>query len=493
MCRRSANRLILERGVDLRDVQITTQQSSGPVIIINPGDRGDAMSAIMESGTPAYFSSSDGAIESVLRRRAIETSLVFNLLFEPAGLLIPDIFFFNNDFFTDHLSQGSYPLLLRAVRDGLVTPAFRNPEIATFSEALRVVQSGNIVGSYARETSDGRLTQQELAEMLDRAWLGGERKTPRFWPDNLGEAFDREATTTLLRRSVPFADEQQLEDWEATQELRAALLEMARKRSARLGGERAGLRRGELFNALGLHFGVLDDDAFVTPHELFRATLSMRDRLAARRMKLLANVVNVSYHRSQSAQFRVWHNLPSALSDVGRPLYSATDPTTPALEPAFDHVTSVPSLESLGSADTGDIINARRSDAGLWYFEARSAWIAHRSTRNLDALREATDKYAAQLRSITRRKQRQVTMRVLIAGAPALLGGLGMASLELGVSKQVFSAESFFITQVGGALAAALITYRGSERLKLSKVRVHIDPDSNIAARNLEMNIFATS
>jgi hypothetical protein len=223
------------------------------------------MSESLETGAPAYFASSDGAIESILRPTAIGTSLVFNLLFEPAGILVPDIFFFNNDFFTDHvLNYQNYPLLLRALREGLVVPAFRDRSTDEFAGTLRTLQSSGIVGAYARDHEDKLVEQQELARRLDGAWREGPAKQPRFWPDNLGEAFDKGVTATLLRPAVPFADEHRLEDWESTEELRPQLLQDARARSARLGGERAGVRRGELFNALGQHYGVVDDDGLIT-------------------------------------------------------------------------------------------------------------------------------------------------------------------------------------------------------------------------------------
>lgn len=43
---------------------------------------------------PTYFSCADGGIEHALTQAEFHNSLIHNLLFEPDGLLLPDVFFF---------------------------------------------------------------------------------------------------------------------------------------------------------------------------------------------------------------------------------------------------------------------------------------------------------------------------------------------------------------------------------------------------------------
>jgi hypothetical protein len=435
-------------------------------------------------GAAAYFSSSDGGMDDSLEEWQFSASLVYNLLFEERGLLIPDIFFFNNQFVLEHLVRHRYPLFLRALEHGLIIPAFREEGTEDFTAALEAVGGQKILGAdpalYRRIGSDPR----EIAAELDAVWRVRSRGEPRIWPPNMGQGFEKEIVRTLQQDRLSFPDEADSHRWDESSRFRGHVLEEAKRASVVIGGESAGIRRAEIWNAAGRILGMLDEgESFDKPHQLRTGVVpATRNAHKIRQVELLIDVVNMAYQRSQARQFEVLHNIPSAYSDVSTAVYGEADKVKPQSSRLFDHLVRVPSVDALLRADTGALLQVRDRDEGRDYFRARRAWLRGDrfglDIQRLDErLRDAADAYARALRTLAPAEEQSTPTRLALGGIGAfgLLGA--MATLEYEVNTQAVGANFLLASELGLGLGALLATFRPPRGVRLERIQLKIESE----------------
>ena len=212
-----------------------------------------------------YFASADGGIEHSINQKQFDQSLVYNLLFEPAGLVVPDIFFYNCRFLINHIEHTGRSLFESALSNGLVIPAFRSAETETFRGALKEIGTQAVLGI---EKGQYRTTPERLASRLDQSYrLARGSFTRIVWPDNMGGAFAVLVSDVLRQESPQVQSEVLTRLWADSEPWRIGCLSEAERLTSMGGG--SGIRRAEIWNAVGRQLGVLGRDrTFDKPRDL---------------------------------------------------------------------------------------------------------------------------------------------------------------------------------------------------------------------------------
>ena len=221
-----------------------------------------------------YFSISDGMFEPFHHRfisprdhlldlrREFERSLLWNLLFNPTPLLIPDIFLFISYGLHQHLRAAHRdPLLRTAFACGRVKVAPRDPRCGAFRDLLKRVR-GTEKG---RREIKGILPvtdADEIAKCLDSP--GNAYQTGPDLTADISASFGARLAD-LLGESSTFAQElanlpadtnacQVISDFQQTADLRMFCLEKAPS----LNPEETGVRRGDILTTIGAKCGIID-------------------------------------------------------------------------------------------------------------------------------------------------------------------------------------------------------------------------------------------
>jgi hypothetical protein len=400
-----------------------------------------------------YFSSSDGGIEHSITQVEFDRSLVYNLLFEPTGLVVPDVFFFNCPFLIDHIESTGRSLFESALSRGLVIPAFRAVETTSFRESLEELGIQAVLGI---EDSQYRTTPERLARRLDRVYLAS-REEPRkiVWPADMGGAFGRLVTAVLQQGDLPSANEYLRQLWKDTESWRIECLPRAERLTALTGG--TGIRRGEIWNAVGQLLGTLDQDGkFDKPRDLV-ASVPEKSYLKAQ-VEHFVNVVNICYQRNQALRFGAIHNIPSSLSRDAAPVVPGFDIFT-SVNPAHSFAMEVmlPAASTLLRADTRELMAVRESDPGAGYFERRWAWAGHPSTDTEEELREAIRQYANALTEMARGPQKKTLLGFASQRGRNVIDSAVGAAVTLGTSRLGIPAEFSIVSGIGSAFASDMI------------------------------------
>ncbi|MEU0079870.1 hypothetical protein ABZY58_18360 [Micromonospora tulbaghiae] len=373
-----------------------------------------------------YFSPTDGGIEHSMSEPDFLRSLVYNLLFEPTALVVPDVFFFNCRFLIAHVeSAKGTSLFEQALAKGRVVPAFRDENLSSFAEILELIGAQQVRGI---EEEQYRSQPAKFADRLDFAFR---RSTSGYipWPPNLGGAFADLINAVLTQPELTTDHPKHQMYWRAMTDLRETIGPVAARETARHGG--LGIRRAELFNAIGWHLGVLDRDRiFNKPRDLIRAVDLAGDSYRSEQVSFLVDVINVAYQRSQARKFDSTHNIPGALAVNAAPVV----PSLAALAPDPETLRSItidirlPAVRSLLAASPNELLAIRDGSEGLGFFQARRAWVNDPSDDNAEDLREAAVTYAARLRELAKgpQKANRFTLAVRI-GRKSLTGMLGPA------------------------------------------------------------------
>jgi len=203
--------------------------------------------------TAAYFSASHGGIEHSIARepKLFFNSLVYNLLFEEGGLVIPDIFFFNCEPLIRHVASAGgkkWPLLGRAIGEGLSIPAFRLPKIETFNTALTEIGVNKILGMEFEQYTKYSTTPRAFAGILD-SFASGSRAQYMTWPEDMGSRFASFVRRVFENPLADSATEKHIDMSNALEGWRDTCLIEAQRLTAAKGG--TGIRRAEIWNALG--------------------------------------------------------------------------------------------------------------------------------------------------------------------------------------------------------------------------------------------------
>jgi hypothetical protein len=446
--------------------------------------------------TPAYFSAADGGIEHSVAHEPelFLNSLVYNLLFEEGGLLVPDIFFFNCEPLIGHLVSSEWPLLGRAIGQGLIIPAFRSPTTESFTSALAVLGEDKILGieydQYFKHNTKPSTVANTLDSFVTRPHAVARRV---IWPEDMGTRYAG-FVRRVFENSLPdSAAENHVDMWNAVEGWRENCLTEAQRLTAAKGG--TGIRRAEIFNALGHQLKILDKGReFDKPRQLLEEAIRLPDEMSYQRVKFFIDVVNVTYQRSQASEFGTLHNTLSPLTPTALSLFqsSTTRDSTAEMPTLLSIEVLLPSASSLLSAPTDRVLGARMSDKGLAYFSARSAWMTNELDASdgvlADKLKEAAFSYAKELRTIARGTRVRALISTFRASAAAGAAGAAIpAVVDYLVNTDVISPKYALLTGLAGAGVTSYALSRGRQtewdlqvprrRIKPPEVNLPLLPD----------------
>lgn len=377
---------------------------------------------------PLYFSAADGGMEHSINQEQFDKSLLYNLLFEDQGLLIPDVFFFNCVYLRKFADEpGS--LFLRALREGLVIPAFRNGESGSFQEALAEIGGTRVLG--IEETWDA----DKFARKLDGQFLHPRARSKlRVWPADLGGSFTTLVEDVLRQSDPQLRDEYQAQLWRGSERWRTECLEDARRLTATKAG--SGIRRAEIWNAVGIAEHVRRaGEKFDRPYELVNAITEEVGNREAQAVKFFIELVNAVYQRSQASRFKVQLNVPQPLTkNLNLAIPGELGKSSTASPSVVEHQTivRVPAPEALSAARSSELLAVHDSDEGREYFGARIDWVANPHDLQLrDALDSKAQEYADKLLQVANASKRSspaavLGVKILREGTLPALGGVGV-------------------------------------------------------------------
>ena len=443
-----------------------------------------------------YFSAVDGGIEHSIREKEFMRSLVYNLLLEPDGLLITDVFFFNCVHLIKLAERRRYSLFTRALEKGLVVPAFRYPDTSSFSKALSDIGGLSVLGIEEKQFQD---SPQDLAEWLDDCYGKANQKPPLIWPAEMGVAFGERVQSVFLNDAPAGVDSRIQEMWSKIRNLREASLEDARDVTRRLAG--GGIRRAEIFNALGWNLGLLDrGEVYPKPRDLL-ADARRKGRTVASQAKLLIDVVNVCYQRSQTDRFNdhedsnysVLLNVPAPLvkgATVVLPELNVSGPMGDVAPEVFERTVRMPTVETLLRADSRNLIAIREGEKALEYFDRRREWVAKPSEANRERLADALDAYVEKITDFASGPQQEARVSILQKAAVGTLIAAASQTTSFMMEQGGLSAHSRLIGSIGVGAGVSVLTVL-TRRPYVPKTRYNVRVESTSVLP--EMNISAAA
>lgn len=415
----------------------------------------------MDHSRLLYFASADGGIDHKLEKgKDFEISLVYNVLFGDSPLTITDVFFFNCNPLLEHIEAerpGHIPFFLAALKRGLIIPAYRDPDIETFRQGLERIGEQRIRG-----TEGKKFDLTEIAKSLDRFRPSDMR--PAVWRPNLGLRFEERMDRVLVRPGDDIRDDEVRQMWQSTENWRIEGLAGAKRLTLEQGG--TGLRRAEIWNAVGHYLGLLDrDKAYSKPVDFIQNVTFEMGKSEGEAAAFFTDVVNFCYQQNQADGIQCYPgqtgledisaepNVPRALSKAGLAVITGISPDDHWEQPdrIFEHMVRVPKVKSILNAKSTEIIAIREGNEGQSYRSHRTAWIDDPSDENADRLRQALDKYATGIRRAAKGAQEN-TMFKVIANVTRL--GLGAAvGTSIGKMAPLIEGHPGYI--LVGALAGA--------------------------------------
>ncbi|MFD5908124.1 hypothetical protein ACFWHL_05365 [Streptomyces massasporeus] len=422
-----------------------------------------------------YFASSDGGIDHKLNSGDFETSLIYNVLFGSSALVMPDVFFFNCNPLLTHmeLQAGRMPFFLAALRSGLVVPAFRSADVQSFRESLDQLELLKVRGAEAQ-----RFNLAAVATTLDANVPRDVQ--PALWRENLGGHFEQMMDRVFAASGEAIQDDETRRMWTLIEEWRVEGLAGAKRLTLEQGG--TGLRRAEMWNALGHHLGLIpEDSAYHKPVDLIEDVTRNRGVEAGRKASFLVDVVNLCYQHNQAngllrAERPSEPNIPGVLSQAGRAVIEYIDPTGPWRRPdrVFEHTVRVPKVKTLLNAKGVELLAVRDGSAGASYRTHRDRWAEDPSDDNAELLRAAIDKYAAEIKRQARGEQERTKFALVANGARMT----GAAAVGAGIRQLGFLVETHpgyaLVAGLAGAGAAAAAIVKNASFSTTEKRRLEI-------------------
>ncbi|WP_067510305.1 hypothetical protein [Actinoplanes sp. TFC3] len=417
---------------------------------------------------PYYFSAADGGIEHNIADHSFtfENSLVYSILFQQGGIILPDIFFFNNEAILRHVTQpgGKWSFLQTALRYGLVTPAFRGEATDSFKAGLSAIGEQNVLGLERTQYERVGTTPLKVAEALDEALVGSSFARRAYWEKDMGAEFEVYLNRLFAFNELPHAIfGRQAELWAETADFRQSVLSAARDATVSADPEqRPGIRRAEVWNVMGRKLGILDDNAkFDKPRQLIEEVKKGRDRSTFERVQFLVNLVNVAYENSQADAFNANRHSVAALTPTAMAISENVDreylmPSRLELE------IRVPSLRSILEAPPHKVLDVYRSGIADEYFAKRRLWIENTypedDTRKSEEVVTAADAYARELCKVVPGTRSSLTFVVGGSSAATLLKEVGNSYLGYIGNVQPSLAIYALVFGVGGAATSYLVT-----------------------------------
>ena len=415
---------------------------------------------------PVYFSAVDGGIEHLISgdRSLFMQSLVYNLLFQEGGLVVPDVFFFNCEPLIGHVESKESPIFTRALERGLIIPAFRDESTDSFSSALSSVLGNQIRGVEAAQFRRHTTTPQGFAERLDIAVQRGLRRAPNsqrsprriVWPSDMGGAFARMLRQTFDQDYLtnPYYEKHH-ELWEGTSAWRHEMVDRAEQVTISMGG--TGIRRAEIFNVIGRELGYLEGSAtFDKPRDLVLA--AKKDRSQARLLSFFVDSINATYQRSQAVSFDAVSNTLSPLTPVAASIFpddgGSNQPVRLPVRPLTVKVW-LPKVADILRAESSEVLAIRDGDDGDRFFEARRRWML-RQVRTRMAESALRDELTTATRGYAKAICRVVGGPTNPFAVAAFASGGGMALTEYVKSGVDFLINTEHIHPVAGLVTGSI-------------------------------------
>ncbi|WP_433064740.1 hypothetical protein [Dactylosporangium sp. CS-033363] len=417
---------------------------------------------------PYYFSAADGGIEHNIAdsTATFNNSLVYSILFQQGGIVLPDTFFFNNEAVLRHVTQrhSKWSFLQHAMRNGLVVPSFRSETTETFAEGLEAIGAQNILGLERAQYERAGTTPQKMAEALDDALVGSAHARRAYWERDMGAAYSTYLDDLFALGELPHpVTERQAELWTATAGFRHRILAAAKAATeAADSSGRPGVRRGEVWNVMGRLLDVHGAaDKFDKPRQLLQAMRDRRDRDTMEQVQYLVDLVNVAYHNSQADAFNASRHSVAALTPIAIAIDADAEreflmPSTLELE------LLVPSVCSILEAPPDRVLGVYRSGLAEEYFVKRRRWIENRlperDTGRAEAIQAAAREYARELCRAAPGVPISLTFLLGGTSAAGLIKEVGNSYLGYLGNVQPSLAAYALVFGVGGAAVSYLVT-----------------------------------
>jgi hypothetical protein len=423
------------------------------------------------------FTAADQPASVLSGRNEFETRLVHGLLLEP-GLVLPDTYFFSSAGLLKHVFKkpGEVSLFELALEKGLVVPALRQPA-SSFTEVITYLREQQLQGQY-----------DELDDLASRLSQFQKLDTDRIlWPNQVGVSYEK-LIELCLRGPEPSGVDSQI--WKLTENLRAdAITKALRITKERSEGD--GLRRGELYRAVGSILGVLDlEDSRVVG----RAKILMR---------YAAKVGKSSIQYRAAKEFFDWideiHRTNTARSlGVRSSIFASSSDTLAVLQTAMpspgknsqqqqqpssdgiDHVIRIPSVERLLQGDPRALLEVR--DYGVDWRTAATRFITKPNDQTRHSAEKALESYEKQLQKFAPRARSQLSIKAVAAKAPPSLVGMAGTLLPV-IAFHANPIAPVISTCVAATVVPGYFTYKyfsNRRKNREAKVRVRLPSAVNV-------------
>lgn len=357
----------------------------------------------------SLFNAADEAIVEDMSFASFEESLLANILFQDR-ILLHESYFFGSSHLIRHIanSPGQYSLFELGAREGIITPAFRDPSTTTLEESFEIQnRPENYGGGYVGFPNK---IDRRLRRMMTAFGEGFSVAPPVYWPgDNLGQTgmsvgqgYERIVKKYLSRDTPPIrgdasAARRQLFErvWEQSKHWRFDCVEEACKRTAAKGA--SGLQRGELFACVGWSLGIPRNQPATRLSQWKECCGDDPEKALA--LEVFYHWCNQCHHINLSEMFEAGVNLPAYNLDsdfVGDHLFSAMNEPTAETFEAFNCTVKLPEFKVLSSIPPTEIVSIRK-ELGAHYRNALRNYQLKPTTENRERIADAVSEYSESL------------------------------------------------------------------------------------------------
>lgn len=441
----------------------------------------------MKKSQKVFFSVADRGLESSIDYDTFERSLVYNSMFQP-GLVIPDIFIFISQNLKHHFSESKNRknLFEACIENNYIVPAFRNRNVKSFDDALQEIQAK---GDQKRAIQGVQQESEKLAACLDRACENSDF-CPEYWPPkDVGNEFDKVVEDYLVKGSpklkslfdLDSSPEKLCDLWTRTEKWRTVCVDEARDKTNEIAGK--GLRRGEIWNAVGRDLGFHENHKVHNVRELLNNIKKQEDY---RPLCYFIRWVNDCYHYNLTRELKAVRSLPAY-----DPIGCLTVPDMPYEDqiitdlqpvPTIREKVPLPPIDVLLKMSPDDLIQARNK-CGTGYMAAVEFWQQQPNVKNENEVSECLRLYAKDINEHVAQKTDTIA-EVIIGATPTrklitAASGIGIAAASMW---QPFIAP-FVSVAAAGYVGYQLFKTRPKNTLievKARAIPVTISPEINL-------------
>jgi hypothetical protein len=364
-----------------------------------------------------FFSASDRQLENLISFDDFEKSLYLNVLFQ-GGVLIPDNFIFVSSYLDRHINRfHKVSLFEAALENGLIIPSFRNPKRVNFHDVLFELQGAGMPKTAVQGL---QRNSTEIASRLQISANKGKSYKYKVWPQfSVGERYQNVILDHLTRKdlielpeNIRFDRNEIRELWKQTATWREDVIQEAINASSRLqvSGPVPGLRRGEIYNAVGRRLK-LDIPKQGVDDVCYLLSAVADNEKAYMLLSYFLGWVNECYHLNLAESLESIPNSPKFIPPLGL-MYESLLPAgkESSREHKFDVAESVvefPSLKLLREIEGNDLIEIVNY-IGRGYHAAIMDWEANPTALTQQRVSDVMKQYAKELNKYILKKYRYV-------------------------------------------------------------------------------------